>query len=440
MVRRTYTIVVVGLWHLGEVYSAGLAELRNRVIGIDSDAETVRKLQEGEPPVAEPDLVQLLQKHIAAGHLSYTSDFSRVREGDAVWLAFDTPVDEKDEADERVIFKAINRIAPFLKKGTLIICSSQLRAGGTRKIEELLRKKRPKLRFRVAYVPENLQLGKALTSFMKPSRIVAGVRDDGAFSELSRIFRPLKTTLLRMSPESAEMSKHALNSFLATSLSFIYDIADICEAVGADVRDVARALRSDSRIGAAAYLDASIGFSGGTLGRDLKALCALGKNCGARVPVIKSVWEKNHTRRAATLARIRRILGTLRGKTVGFLGVTYKPGTPTLRSSLALELASLFLKEGASVRAADPGAQREDMAKRAPEIAFFREASQMAEGCHAILLVTAWPEFRSLDPAALAKVMRKPRLFFDARNVFAGTERTFTEAGLLYVGVGRGKL
>lgn len=439
MVRRTYTIVVVGLWHLGEIYSAGLAELGHRVIGIDSDAETVSKLRHAEPPVAEPDLVSLMRKHIGTGRLSYTHDFSRVREGDVVWLVFDTPVDEKDEADERVIYKAVNRIAPFLKRDVLLVCSSQLRAGGTRKIEELLRKKRAKLRFRIAHVPENLQLGKALQSFMEPARIVAGVRDDAAFSTLARIFRPLKTTLLRMSPESAEMSKHALNSFLATSLSFIYDVADICEAVGADVTDVSKALRSDSRIGAAAYLDASIGFSGGTLGRDLRALRALGRQEGVAVPVIKSVWNKNHARRAVVLGRLRRILGTLRGKTIGLLGITYKPGTPTLRSSLALELARLLSHSGGSVRAADPGADAEEMQRTHPDIAFFRDPLRMAKGCHAVLLLTGWPEFRNILPVKLSREMRKPKLFFDSRNFLADFEAAFRKAGLFYKGVGRGR-
>lgn len=436
--KKHYHISVVGLWHLGAIYSAGLAELGHTVVGVDEDAKIVEGLRMGMAPVTEPGVEALLKKHLASGRLCYTSEFSSVAASDIVWLTFDTPVNDADEADERVIFAALAGISPFLKNGVLIICSSQLGAGGTRKLETLVRKKRPKLNFRAAYLPENLQLGKALTSFLKPQRIVAGVRDDQTFSAVSDIFAPLGAPLLRMSPESAEMSKHALNAFLATSLSFIYDIADLCEKTGADVTDVAKALRSDPRIGADAYLDASIGFSGGTLGRDLKALLKTATKNGLSLPVIKSVWKKNHARRRMALRRLTKELGALRGKTIGLLGVTYKPGTPTLRRSLSLEIARLLEKAGASMRAADPGADERDMMAAHPDIPFFRDPYQMARGCQAILLLTGWPVFKSIRPAALARMMRAPKLFFDARNFLSEKEENFTAAGIRYRGVGRG--
>ncbi len=438
MRQRTHTISVLGLWHLGAVYSAGLAELGHTVFGIDEDISVVKALRQGSPQVAEPGLRELIIKNLRKKHLSFTAVLSPISQSEVVWFTHDTPINERDEADESIIFQVLKRITPLLQDGVLIALSSQIRVGTSRKIADYIGRVRPELAFNLAYLPENLQLGQAMTSFFKPKRIVIGARDARTFSRAASLFAPLKTSFVQMTPESAEISKHALNSFLATSLSFIYDIADLCEETGADVLEVSRALKSDPRIGPAAYLDASVGFSGGTLGRDLRALLKTGRERHLALPVIQGVWNKNQSRTSFLMRTLRDILGQVQGKTIGVLGLTYKAGTPTLRRSLSLMMVRELQRSGAVVRATDPGAHAKEVKDANRKIAFSRDGYRMAHGCHALLLLTGWPDFMNLDPRRLQAVMRKPYLFFDARNLLHQREGDFRDAGLFYRGVGRG--
>src|SRR3989344_9601938 len=270
-------IAVLGLRHLGEIYSAGLAELGHIVYGVSEDEKVISGFKKNIPPLAEPGLTALLKKHQKSGALSYTADFSVMGMCDVLWFTFDTPVTEKDKAQTKIIFDSLKKALPHLRNNVLIIVSSQLPVGSSRELTTFIKKKRPGLSFSYAYIPENLRLGEAVSSFFKPERIVVGTDDVKTFQKIREMFRwirPIRQTqggqahhrriradFLHMSPVSAEMVKHALNSFLAVSLSFIYDIADICESVGADILDVSQALKLDSRIGEKAYLDASVGFS-----------------------------------------------------------------------------------------------------------------------------------------------------------------------------------
>lgn len=459
-------IVVIGLWHCGEIYSAGLAELGHSVLAIDENTETIANLQKGIPPLAEPELAQMIQKNIAAGRLRFSSDFSEVADTPVVWFTYDTPVDDEDIADITPITTALEKIIPFLQNSAILIFSSQFPVGTTEKIKELVAVKRLELKFDIAYVPENLQLGKAVRSFFEPDRIVIGAENEKTFALIENIFEPLKTQFLRMSPASAEMAKHGLNAFLATSLAFIYDIADLCEKVGADVTDVSRALKSDPRIGHTAYLDASVGFSGGTLGRDLRAMVNEAKHKNVALPIISTVYAKNADRRNVFIARVKETLGGINGKTIGLLGVTYKVGTSTLRRSMAIEIAVLLQKEGAMIRASDPMAKKEEVAKSfrewrndrpiAPEarfreasdllargaqasgIQFFSDPYEMAKECDAIILLTAWPEYKELDVAKVAQAVKEPSIFFDTRNFLKDREEEFKNNGIKYIGIGRG--
>lgn len=430
-------IAVVGLWHCGEIYSTGLAELRHVVVGIDENAKTVANMRKGIPPLEEPELAHMIQKNIAAGQLRFSDDFSETANTPIVWFSYDTPVDDEDVADTTPIFTALETIIPFLQNGVTLVFSSQLPVGTMQKIKELIAAKRPELRFDIAYVPENLQLGKAMRSFFEPGRIVIGAENEKVFMLIEGIFEPLKTQFLRMSPASAEMAKHALNAFLATSLAFIYDIADLCEKVGADVMDVTKALKSDSRIGHAAYLDASVGFSGGTLGRDLRAMMTVAERERIALPIISGAYAKNANRRNAFVARVKETLGGLNGKTIGLLGVTYKVGTSTLRRSLALEITGLLQKEGAVIRASDPMAKKEEV-EAVGGIHFFTDQYEMAEGCNAIILMTAWQEYKDINVTKVAKVIKEPKTFFDTRNFLKDREEEFKKAGIKYIGIGRG--
>lgn len=426
-------IAVIGLWHCGEIYSAGLAELGHNVVGIDENAETVANLQKGIPPLEEPELTPLIQKNADVGRLRFSDNFSETAQAAIVWFTYDTPVNDEDIADTDPIFTGLEKIIPFLQNGVTLVFSSQLPVGTMQKIKEAVAEKRPKLKFDLAYVPENLQLGKAVKSFFEPGRIVIGAENKKTFALIEDIFSSLKTQFLRMSPASAEMAKHALNAFLATSLSFIYDIADLCEKVGTDVADVTKALKSDPRIGHAAYLDASVGFSGGTLGRDLRAMMIEAEHRGIALPIISGAYVKNANRRNAFVARVKEVLDGLSGKTIGLLGVTYKVGTPTLRRSMALEIAGLLQKEGALIRASDPMAKKEEV-EASGDIRFFADPYEMAGGCHAIILMTAWPEYKELD---VAKVAKEPKVFFDTRNFLKEREEEFNKVGMKYIGIGR---
>ncbi len=425
---NSYKIATVGLWHLGEIYSAGLAELGHRVVGIDSDASVIANFSKNVPPLAEPKLEELLKSNQAGGRLTYTTDFSRVKDCDTLWITFDTPVDDNDDVDLSVIYDAVELAVPHLRSGVLVVLSSQLPIGNSLQIKGLIERKRPGLKFDYAYIPENLRLGDAVRCFFDPERIVVGADSPAALEKVKKILAGLPAQILPMSSVSAEMTKHALNAFLATSLSFIYDIADACEAVGADVVEITKALRSDSRIGDKAYLDASLGFSGGTLGRDLKALLSLATNHQMILPVIESVLKKNQTRKSLVFKRLNSELGGLKNKTIAIFGLTYKAGTSTLRRSLALEVAADLEKSGASLRLHDPQADRKDI---------FKDPYQAVLGAQAIVAMTSWPEFKNLDLTKLRKGMQDPAIFFDTRNLFYDKEKEVRAAGFKYLGIGR---
>ncbi len=426
--KSPFKIAVVGLWHLGEIYSAGLAELGHTVIGLDTNKTTVKNFQKNIPALAEPHLDVMLASNKNAGRLSFTDDFKQVKDCNVLWLTLDTPVTSTDKARVQVVYSAINKALPHLKSGALIVISSQMPVGTSAKLMEVIRKKYPQRSFGYVYTPENLQLGEAVRCFMEPGRIVVGADGDASFAKMQKIFQKLNTTLLRMSPTSAEMVKHALNSFLATSLSFTYDLADLCEKVGVDILDVSKALRSDPRIGHKAYIDANIGFSGGTLGRDLQFLLASAKAHGIKMPVIASVFKKNSERKAIVYTRLAESLGSLKNKTIGILGLTYKAGTSTLRRSLALDLMKDLKSMGANLQLHDP------MVKRS---GFFDNVYDAVKGCHAVLVVTPWAELRTADLKRMKSAMKEPAVLFDTRNFFAGQETELKKFGFNYLGVGR---
>ena len=303
-----YKIAVLGLWHLGETYSTGLAELGHTVIGISDDENLIKNFQGGISPLPEPRLQELIASNSARGTLAYTTDFSKIRDCNILWITFDTPVDDNDDIDLSPIWGAFEKSVQYLQDGVLIVVTSQIPVGTSAKIKEFIRAKRPELRSEYVYSPENLRLGEAMQCFFEPGRVVVGGDTEAGRGMMKEILSGLKTEFLFMSSASAEMSKHALNSFLATSLSFINDIADACEVTGADVADVARALRSDPRIGPKAYVSAGMGFSGGTLGRDLKVLMALSREHGITPSVAEVVYKKNQGRKDLVLP-IRRELG-----------------------------------------------------------------------------------------------------------------------------------
>lgn len=435
MTSKKFKIGVIGLWHCGEIYSAGLAELGHEVVGVDENAEVIVNLTKSIPPLPEPGLVELLTKHIASGRLKYTTDFSALKNCDVVWCTFDTPVNDADEADLTPIREALLKAAPHFADGVLVVVSSQVPVGTAVRAKAKIAELRPGLKFDYVYTPENLRLGEAVKCFMEPRRVVIGADSEVAFKKMEEIFAPLQTTFVRMSSASAEMAKHALNSFLATSVSFINDIADLCEKTGADVLDVAKALRSDPRIGQKSFLDAGLGFSGGTLGRDLKALESVGEKVGVALPVIKSVYEKNLKRKDIVATRVKELVGGVKGLKIAILGLTYKPGTKTLRRSRALEIAADLAKLGAILALYDPQADESELPK-IQNTTFSADPYAAASGAKVIVVATPWPQFKELDFEKLGKAA-PGAIIFDTANLLHEKADIIRSVGMKYVGVGR---
>ena len=353
---------MVGLWHLGVVIAACLAEAGFTVVGVDPDPEVVAGLNENRPPVDEPGLTELLREMRNAGRLTFaTGSAEAVGASGLVWIAFDTPVDDEDSADVEWVLDRSAEVLNDAAPSALVVLSAQLPVGSAATLgRRLADTGRDDLRF--VCVPENLRLGRALQTFRSPDRFVAGVRSDEERARLAAVLERFGSPIEWMGVESAEMTKHALNAFLATSVAFINEVAAICEAVGADASDVARGLKSEERIGPRAYLAPGDAFAGGTLARDIRFLSRLAREQGLPAEVVEGVAASNAEHRNWSRRALTRLFGASSGngkqgladRRIAVWGLTYKPGTNTLRRSSALELCRWLAGERASVQAYDP--------------------------------------------------------------------------------------
>ena len=412
-------LAVLGLWHLGSVSAAGIAAAGHRVAAWDPDATVRTNLRSGKAPLAEPGLDDLLGAQIASGALTIAETVQEaVRGAEVIWITFDTPVDESDEADVESVLAMIRGALPHADDGAVVLISSQLPVGSTGRLEQEATGLTAR-RLSFACSPENLRLGNALAAFTQPDRVVVGVRDARTREILTRLFEPVTTSLEWMSVESAEMTKHAINAFLATSVVFINEVAVLCEQVGADAREVERGLKTERRIGPRAYLSPGGPFAGGTLARDVAFLGHLGEDHGLRTPLIDGIRESNRLhagwiRRALTAA-----LGELRGTRVAVWGLAYKVGTDTLRRSSSVELCLWLAEQGAEVVAADPAvrglpAALQGALKLAPD------AATAIAGADALVVATEWPAFRQVQPSEVVGKMRRP-IVCDPNRFLAST-------------------
>jgi len=428
-------ICVVGIWHLGCVVSACLADLGYLVVGVDRDPKKVENLNNGVPPLFEPGLEQLLISNLNSKRLSYTTDLSQaVKDSSYVLITFDTPVSEKDEVDLSEIFAAAKELAQCLENGTTIIVSSQVPVGTCEQIKAMIKQDNPSLDFDIAYSPENLRLGQAISRFKHPDRIVIGADSPTTLDKVERLFDVISAPKVRMNLRSAEMAKHALNAFLATSISFANEIANLCDEVGADALKVAAALGSDERIGQKLPLKPGLAFAGGTLARDLKILQNLGDRFGYETHLVDGVLKVNEQQNKLVLRKLNKVYGSIKGLTIGVLGLTYKAGTSTLRRSAALEIIKDLTSSGAIVKAYDPKADLEEVHQHR-EFKFCADPYTVARDSDALVIVTDWPEFKELDFNFIKSVMKKPVLI-DAKNMLDGEQ--LVAKGFLYSGVGRG--
>jgi len=427
-------VCVLGLWHLGTVTAACLASGGHHVTGLDFDSAVVDGLAAGHPPLFEPGLEDLVKASLASGRLRFTIDVARaVGEAEIVWVAYDTPVDEDDRADVDHVVDRVARLIPHLRDGAVVLISSQVPVGTTRRLEEAFHRASSGRTVGFGYSPENLRLGKAIEVFTHPDRVVVGLRSAADRGKVTALLQPFTDRIEWMSVESAEMTKHALNAFLATSVTFINEIAALCEQVGADATEVARGLKSEARIGPKAYLSPGGAFAGGTLARDIVFLSRIGHDHGVPTSLISAVKQSNDVHREWAQRRLQQLLDGVEGRVVAIWGLTYKPGTDTLRRSSSVELCNWLLKGGATVRAHDP-AIRIRPTDLVEGIALADTALSAVEGASALVISTPWLEYRQVAAKDVAARMKRP-LILDASRF---TQETLgSAADIEYVSVGK---
>lgn len=384
-------ITVLGLWHLGCVTAACCARHFD-VTGLEFDPTNLANLKEGKAPLLEPGLDDLLGAGLNSGKLTFTNDINGgCRDADILWVTYDTPVDDNDLADVEFVLREVRRCIPALPKGALILLSSQLPVGTCRLLEGEFGVQG----FRFASSPENLRLGRALDAFARADRVIVGCRNERAHAQLAELFAPFTRNIVWMRPESAEMTKHAINAFLAVSITFMNEVACLCEDTGADAKEVERGLKTESRIGPQAYLTPGGPFAGGTLARDVVTLTNLAGSFGEPLEVLPAIKRSNDRHRQWTWQTIKKRFTGEPKRCVALLGLTYKPGTNTLRRSSAVELARALTQDGFDVRAFDPS-----QPLLPSELSFIQLKSTVEEvlqGADAIVVCTEWPEFRTLN-------------------------------------------
>jgi len=390
-------VCVLGLWHLGSVTAACLASVGHEVTGLDSNSGIVEKLQKAEPPVSEPGLDGLIREGINAGQLRFTSDAKiAISSAEVLWVTYDTPVDENDQADVEFVFEEVLKLLSFLSIDTTVLVSSQLPVGSIRRFEDISAEKYPEKNIRFAYSPENLRLGKSLDVFLHPDRVIIGVRRQEDREILNRLLGSITDNILWMGVESAEMTKHAINAFLGMSITFINEIASICENIGADAHEVETGLKSETRIGPAAYLSPGAAFAGGTLARDIEFLKYIGSLNNLVNPLISAVRKSNDEHKKWIQRRLFAVLGGLRGKRIAVWGLTYKPGTNTLRRSLSVEMCNWLQEQGAEIAVHDPS-KCELPDNWLGEVVRSKTPLDALEGACALVIATQWPEYREIN-------------------------------------------
>jgi UDPglucose 6-dehydrogenase len=400
-------IVILGLWHLGSVTAACCAK-HFQVIGLDFDAANIVRLNSGHAPLLEPGLDELISAGVASKQLSFTTDAQIACENaDILWLTYDTPVNDNDESDVEAVLVNLRRALPSLPNGALVLISAQLPVGTCAKLE----KEFPQFNF--ACSPENLRLGKAIESFEKAERVIVGIRNETKKTLLEKLFTPFTPQIIFMRTESAEMVKHALNSFLALSITFINEVARLCEHAGADAKEVSLGLKSEPRIGQKAYLGPGGPFAGGTLARDVVTLTKLAEVNGEKISVIPAIKQSNDLHRGWAFRRLQSRLGDLRGKKISVLGLTYTTNTDTLRRSAAVELCKQLLAAGANVSAFDPAVK--NLPPELNSISLAADIAPALAGADAVAVCTEWPQFRQADWPKIIPQMRHG-VFIDANR------------------------
>jgi UDPglucose 6-dehydrogenase len=430
---------MIGSGYVGLVSGACFADFGHTVICVDKDADKIAALERGEIPIHEPGLDDLVARNVAEKRLTFTTDLaSSVAGADAVFIAVGTPSRRGDgHADLTYVYDAAREIAAALKGFTVVVTKSTVPVGTGDEVERIIRETAPKAEFAVVSNPEFLREGAAIQDFKHPDRIVIGTSDERAKQVMSELYRPLylnRAPLLFTERRTAELIKYAANAFLATKITFINEIADLAEKVGADVQEIARGIGLDNRIGGK-FLHAGPGFGGSCFPKDTLALIKTAQDNATPLRVVEAVVASNDIRKRAMSRKVSSALnGEVRGRTIAVLGLTFKPNTDDMREAPSIPLIAALQDMGATVRAYDPEGI-EQARTVLSNVTFCQNAYDCAEGAAAVVIVTEWEQFRALDFARLKKIMTQPVLI-DLRNVYRPDE--IARHGFTYESVGRG--
>ena len=429
-------IGVVGTGYVGLVLGACLAENGNTVVCVDNDESKVAALKAGEIPIYEPGLAEMVARNEAEERLSFTTDIAdAVRKSEIVFIAVGTPQDEDGSADLSHVLEAARQIGRAMNGPRIVVNKSTVPVGTSKKVKEAILSvtSHP---VSVVSNPEFLKEGAAVDDFLRPDRVVIGTDDPQAEAVMRELYEPFLRTghpILVMDPASAELTKYAANAMLATRISFMNEIANLCDRVGADVRQVRAGIGTDTRIGPS-FLFPGIGYGGSCFPKDVKALLRTGQDVGAPLEVVASVDRVNQAQKSILLPRLRVFLGDLRGKTIGIWGLAFKPRTDDMREAPALTVINALLAEGARVRAYDPKAMKAARQLLGDRITYCSKSYDALEGADALVLATEWAEFREPDFARIKTLMRRPAIF-DGRNIYNPLH--LKELGFHYEGIGR---
>lgn len=428
-------ICVAGVGYVGLVTAACFADLGNRVTALDVDERRVENLKKGVMPIYEPGLDELVKRNFKAGRISFTTSYKEALKGaEYAFIAVGTPSGSDGSADLQYVAAAAKSIAENMTAPLVIINKSTVPIGTGDWVADIVKGAQPKpIDFSVVSCPEFLREGSAIGDFMNPHRTVIGSLDRDAANKVAHLHLPLRAPIVITDLRTAEMIKYASNAFLATKISFINELADLCERVGADVKEVAAGMGYDARIGRY-FLDAGLGWGGSCFPKDVEALAFMAKEKGLEPKILNSVMVVNYDRRKEAVKVVEQMLGgSLKGKTIGLLGLAFKPNTDDMRDAPSIDISEELIEAGAKVRAYDPVAM--DVARSIlPAVDMFEEPYQMAAGCDALMVITEWNEFKQLDLDKVKGLLKSP-VVYDGRNIYEPAR--MREMGYAYRAIGR---
>ena len=432
-------IVVIGSGYVGLVSGTCFSDFGHEVVCVDKDEKKIENLKKGIIPIYEPGLDAMVLENAKSGRLTFSTDLKEhVENADAVFIAVGTPTSRRGDgyADLTYVYEVAKELAPALKKYTVIVDKSTVPVGTAKEVKRIIKETNPDADFDVASNPEFLREGAAIDDFMRPDRVVVGIENKKAEEVMREVYKPLyliETPIVFTNLQTAELIKYAANGFLATKISFINEIANLCETIDANVVDLARGIGLDNRIGKK-FLHAGPGYGGSCFPKDTLALCRIAQEHGSPIRIIETVIEVNAAQKARMVGKIRKALGgSEAGKKIAVLGLTFKPETDDMRDSAALMILPVLKEKGAEIVATDPHGI-EEAKKIMPEIAYVSDAYEAMKNADCVVLMTEWNEYRSLDFEKVKKTM-KGNIFIDLRNVYEPDH--IRKEGFEYFGVGR---